>query len=87
MARHEDILHEFGQTNKWEEKGICVIKYIDDYNGIEKVNASNSITVSSTGRQVKKVHAWKSERTYCQVRERAEQMGMRVNSKKHNFSA
>ena len=56
--------------------------YIDDTNGIERLNLKTGTTISSTGRQMINLHAQNSEIFYNEIRERSGAIGMKINPQK-----
>ena len=50
MARQNEIRREL-EGQGWVDTGVELIKYIDDYNGIEKINTCEGITTMSCKRQ------------------------------------
>ena len=50
MARQNEIRREL-EGQSWVDTGVELIKYIDDYIGIEKINTSGGITTMSCSRQ------------------------------------
>ena len=79
-----EIRRVMGKPDHWTDSPVTLIKYIDDYNGVETLNAHEAITESSSKKQRKLVHAWQSEDVFKKVTKTAAELGMRVNRKKHN---
>ena len=67
---------------KWEDKDMLVIKYIDDFNGVEKVFKDNPIMTITSGKTEAEVKAIKSKVLYAHVQSKAGDIQMRVNAKK-----
>ena len=56
--------------------------YIDDLNNIEKVKQATAISIISETKTTLLPHATKSEANFERVKNRAEEIGMRVNASK-----
>ena len=46
-ARMSEIRRVMGKPDRWTDSPVTLIKYIDDYNGVETLNAHEAITESS----------------------------------------
>ena len=66
-ARHEEIVAMLGEDESWKGSEVTLIKYIDDYNAVESLNTRQAVTTYSSGRQIRKLHAWKSEEVFNRV--------------------
>ena len=77
-------IDEAGGTTpyRWEDREVLLIKYIDDFNAVEKIYKKNPVHLFSTTKPASAVRAIKSEILYEEVKHRADSIGMRVNSKK-----
>ena len=78
----DEIDEQIGIPQGWVETPVSTKVYIDDLNTIEKVKQSTAITSYSEAKPLVKPHAIKSERNFENIKQRAESIGMRVNSDK-----
>ena len=65
--------------DKWEDRDMLVIKYIDDFNSVEKVFKNNATMTIS---QRKTVQALKSKILYDLVRKSGGEIRIKLNAKK-----
>ena len=77
-----DIDRLLGVPNGWVEKPLAVKVYIDDLNNIEKVKQSTAVSVISEAKTILLPHAIKLEENFIRIKQRAELIGMKVNSSK-----
>ena len=68
--------------SKWIDRDLLLIKYIDDFNAVEKVYKRSPILTYSQNRPTGAVRALKSETLYQAVSGRAAELGMKVNASK-----
>ena len=67
--------------NRWTDVNLSLLKYIDDFNGVEKLYKKSAVLTLSE-KNVASVRAFKSEILYGQVSARARTIGMKVNERK-----
>ena len=72
----------FGRPTGWTDVNLSDYIYIDDYNCVEKVQVKYSPVHITSSAQTIKVHAPLSESRFDQIRETAQDIGMKVNAGK-----
>ena len=65
-------------ASRWQEKPVCVVKYVDDQMSAEKLDMSNSVN----GRHIGVKRAVRSENQFKNIEYNANVIGMKVNSSK-----
>ena len=78
----DEIDVQLGLPHGWVDRPIAVKVYIDDLNNIEKVKQSTALSVISENKTILLPHAIKLEKNFTRVKNRAQEIGMKVNSTK-----
>ena len=78
----DEIDANLGLPQGWTDRPLSVKVYVDDLNNIEKVKQSTALSTITATRTQLFPHAIKSEANFKQIKMRAEEMGMKVNSDK-----
>ena len=63
----------------WRDEDLMLIKYIDDFNGVEKLYKNSAIRTYSQCKTISEVRALKSQVLYNEVKKKASTIGMKVN--------
>ena len=71
-----------GPVAAWEEWPLALMKYIDDFNIIEKACAARATVRLSTQKEIRLIHAHKSEAMFQHIQSEAAAVGMKVNQNK-----
>ena len=82
VRRVRSFRRELGAPPRWQDRDLLLVKYIDDFNCCEKIDISSAPFTLS---QKKKLIEAETERTtalYREIKERAGEIGMRINNKK-----
>ena len=76
------FLHDEPKPRGWVDRPLTVLKYVDDFMGIEKLFTANGIRSISEHKMEVSVRAIKSEAFFSDVEKNAQDVGMSVNAKK-----
>lgn len=82
MMNQQAIDEILGPLPRWEDIPISIQCYIDDFNNIEKVKITGSVSHITVNGTKTLVHAPKSQQLFVEVKNEAEENKMRVNNKK-----
>ena len=72
----------FPRTANWKYRPTCVLKYVDDFLGLEKLYLGNGYKVFTTNREATYIHAPTSQDFFETVSRNAGSMGLSVNADK-----
>ena len=82
VRRASSFRRELGVRNKWQDRNLLLVKYIDDFNCCEKIDTFSAPFALSQNKKVISVTAERTQALYQEVRDRAEAIGMKVNREK-----
>ena len=71
-----------GTPLRWVDEELTLLKYIDDFNSVEKCYKDSGEFTYTQNKQALAVNAIKLQKLYQEVEKRAREIGMRVNQKK-----
>ena len=71
-----------GIPERWTDRQVEVLSYIDDFNCVEKVKIINSVSHISQTKRKCLVHSQQAENLFFRVKRVAKDKGMRVNDRK-----
>ena len=82
VRRASSFRRELGVGQKWHDRDLLLVKYIDDFNCCEKINTFSAPFALSQQRKVITVTAERTKSLYKEVRDRAKSIGMKINNNK-----